>query len=860
MNDGKLIIGQKSHFGKLKKCLMLRGKASVAGIIGGQTFGVVGMGGIGKTTLAKSLCEDDDIKDYYDHRVYWVAMKMNPNIVKRQTRLIYEICKEMPSASLDTEKCLQEELEIKLKRMKKILLFLDDVWEKEHVDRLLGDSFMKTLPPGSKCVITSRKATELAKLDGNVEIQKLDILSDEDARTLFCYKAFSRENIPVSMEKNLQDVVNEVIFACGNMPILLATVGAERWGKRNIESWKNVRDRLQNAKAGGIDSDDEESTKHQMMLIKQVKISYDDLPESDPMSGDGTNFKDYFLDFAAFPEHEEIEIAMLMDMWTNSNLNEDGAYRILEELEQRCLVKIVGYWCYVHDIFRALAFQIVEEPNIEKRRRLFAWNIGNRLPEQWISHIVRPDNFEGHLCTSKHQIVLNVEKMVIARSELKQFHPKDVILFKCLARLHMLILTSNLNLISLPSAIRYMTCLEKLDISWCLSLKSLPQEIGELQSLQKVNMAGCCSLEEIPHGLGNLKKLLELNMQSCGVGKLPPEIGNLSSLTYLCLNDCNKLEVLPPEIGKLSNLERLECDMLRVPNIPEAFGCLTMLKHMSISACDGITEIPVQIGRLRNLESLWCKSSHNLHLVPNELDKLVGDEGMLTVFNISNTKVNREELPQGLRALQKQFDLNPRDNGEAAKCMAKLHPEYMLNSTHKRGDFADDRSSMYDPHNKQERRVSFGLARIVALAKMEPFMSPRFHMAIRIMRTMANHSGTRHAILQNGGIPILLRCIDKGCPMDCGENAAATLRNICVTFSTHKAIVDARGLEILTRVLHRKNAVSDLAYQALEIITDADCQEHDYTYTSEIYERCGHNFRARDCKCILCQLERKCHP
>lgn len=860
MNDGKLIVGQKSYFERLKECLMSRGKASVAGITGSQTFGVAGMGGIGKTTLAKSLYEDEDIRDCYDQRVYWVAMKRNPNIVKRQTRLIYEICKEMSSASLETEKCLQEELEIKLKRIKKFLLFLDDVWEKEHVDRLLGDSFMKSLPPGSKCVITSRKPTELAKLDENVEIQKLDILSNEDARTLFCYKAFSRENLPVSMEKNLQDAVNEVISACGNMPILLATVGAERWGKRNIESWKNVRDRLQNAKAGGNDIDDEESTKHQTMLMKQVKISYDDLPESDPMSSDGTNFKDYFLDFAAFPEHEEIEIAMLMDMWTNSRLNEDGAYRILEELEQRCLVKIVGYWCYVHDIFRALALQIVEEPVIEKRRRLFASNIRNRLPEEWISHVVRSNDFEGDTSASKHQIILNAEKMVIARSEVKQFHPEDLILFKCSAQLQMLILTSNLNLISLPSAIQYMTCLEKLDISWCLTLKSLPQEIGELQSLQKINMAGCCSLDEIPPGIGNLKKLLELNMQSCGVGKLPSEIGNLSSLTYLCLNDCSKLEVLPPEIGKLSNLEKLECDMLDVPNIPEAFGCLTMLKHMSISACNRITELPVQIGNLKNLESLWCKSSRELHLVPDELDKLVGDEGKLMVFNISSTNVNRDKLPPGLRELQKQFDINPRDNAEVTKSMARLHPEYMSGSTHRQGDVAADLSSMYDPHNKQERRVSFGLARIVTLAKMEPFMSPRFGMAIRIMRTMANHSGTRHAILQNGGIPVLLRCIDKGSPEACGENAAATLCNICVTFSTHKAIVDARGLEILTRVLHRKNTVSDLAYQALKIIEDADCQEYDYAYTSEINERCGHIFRASDCACILCQLERKHHP
>ncbi|KAG0575506.1 hypothetical protein KC19_5G008800 [Ceratodon purpureus] len=852
-NVGNGIVGQDAYREKLKKWSMSRKKSGTSGIES-QSFGVSGMGGIGKTTLAKSLFEDEEIKEYYDHRVYWVTVKKNPDILKCQRRLISEICKETPSATLDTEKLLLGELTRKLlSERKKILLFLDDVWEKDDVDKMLGDPFLKILPQGSKCIITSRKLAELVKLVTNEQIEKLDVLNAKDANALFCSKAFSRATIPDIFDNDLKTVVKDVIAACGHVPILLTTLGADRWGIRSIESWEEVRDRLKAITAQNKTSDDESATYQK--LIEQLMISYDDLPEGDPDSGDGINLKDFFLDFAAFPEQEEIEIAVLMDMWTKPGLTEDGAYRILEELEQRCLVKIAGYWCYVHDIFRNLAVKIIEELPLNKRRRLFAWGMSNsRLPEKW--DILQ--NASSHDCEDESReklVIFETEKMVITRSELKEFHPRDSILFKCLTRLRMLLLTSNLNLVSLPPEIGCLTSLEKLDLSWCLGLRELPREIGQLESLLKLNMAGCCSLTAIPCEIGKLKKLMELNMQSCGIVKLPEEIGELSSLTWLCLNDCNKLGVLPEAIGKLSSLVRLECDMLKIGEIPKTLGNLSNLKYMSFGACGNITKIPAEFAKLRQLISMSFAASHELKVVPDHLDRL-GRKGTgnLTEFNVCNTRVKVEELPPNLLELQKCNKGNSRDS----KVEAMVEDDMKLHGWHKRGVLVDT-TSVFDPSNKAERRASFGLARIISMVKTEPFLSPRFDTAIRIMYTMANHDGTRHAIVRSGGLPVLLRCIAKGDPQRCGEYAAATLRNICMTYSTHKAVVDAGGLEVLTRVLHRKNNIRFYAYQALVLITNGDVEEGDYAFTSEIYDRCGHYFgewRKRS----ICTIQRDVAP
>jgi hypothetical protein len=842
-NVADVIVGQDVHREKLKKCLMARGTttAAVAGITGSDTFGVAGMGGIGKTTLAKSLFEDKEIKEHYDHRVYWIAVKRKPNITDCQKRLIYEICKEMPSVELNTEELLQQELRRKLSERKRVLLFLDDVWEKNDVDRLLGHSFMKTLPPESKCIITSRKPAELAKLDAHAQIEKLDVLNDKDARTLFCSKAFLNRKMPA--DKDFRAVVEEVITACGNMPILLASVGAERWGKNEIPSWVKVRDRLRNIAAEN--KSDAELAKYQE-LIEQLMISYDDLPEGDHKSGDRVNLKDFFLDFAAFPEREEIEIAVLMDMWTRPGLTEDGAYRVLEELEQRCLVKIAGYWCYVHDIFRALAIQIVEKESIQKRKRLFAWGMSSsRLPEKWnLSEECGDDSKED-------SIIFETEKLVIARSELKEFHPRDSILFKCLTCLRMLLLTSNLNLVSLPPEIGCLTCLEKLDLSWCLGLKVLPPEIGQLERLQKLNMAGCCSLSAIPCEVGKLQKLMELNMQSCGIDVLPDEIGELTSLTWLCLNDCRQLQALPEALGKLSSLVRLECDMLMISEIPKTLGDLSKLKYLSFGACQYMTKLPAEFAKLKNLISLWCVNTASLKVVPPELDELAAT-GSLRVFNVYGTGVRWEHLPENLRALPKPFDGTIKDR-EADSTAENLDGPYWM---HRRGMLVDT-ISLYDPSNKDERRLSFGLLGILTLAKMEQFLSQRFNMAIRIMYTMCNHDQTRHAILKYGGIPVLLRCIAEGDVDDVDDLAAATLSNICVTPSTHKAIVDAQGLDILTRALHRKDHVGSKAFQALSWIKAGDKAEKDFTFTSEIYEKCGHTFGHNGCACIWCQHERQ---
>lgn len=166
---GNVIVGQDDHKEKLKRWLLSRETTQK---VESQSFVVSGTGGIGKTTLAKSLFEDEDIKYYYDHRVYWVPVKKDPDIVKRQRQLISEICKETPLMNLDTQKLLSEELKRKLSKMRRIFLILDDVWEKKDVDNLLGDPFLSTLPRGSKCIITSRKPAELEKIPAPMTIAK----------------------------------------------------------------------------------------------------------------------------------------------------------------------------------------------------------------------------------------------------------------------------------------------------------------------------------------------------------------------------------------------------------------------------------------------------------------------------------------------------------------------------------------------------------------------------------------------------------------------------------------------------------------------------------------------------------------
>ncbi|KAH0910099.1 hypothetical protein HID58_033420, partial [Brassica napus] len=213
-------------------------------------------------------------------------------------------------------------------------------------------------------------------------------------------------------------------------------------------------------------------------------------------------------------------------------------------------------------------------------------------------------------------------------------------------------LSSLLGLSKAPTLLR-------LNLEGCTSLKKLPEEMKEMKSLVLLNLKECTSLLSLPtitidslktlilSGCSNLgtfkvisKNLENVYLNGTGITELPPAIGNLQKLILLNLNDCEKLATLPnclwnikslqelklsrssmiksfPDVKeKMTNLQLLLLDETSITEMPCSFINLSFLRHLSLSRNNNICSLQFDISKLFHLKWLDVKCCTNLTCLP----------------------------------------------------------------------------------------------------------------------------------------------------------------------------------------------------------------------------------------------------
>ncbi|XP_059623783.1 probable disease resistance protein At5g66910 [Cornus florida] len=314
-------------------------------------------GGYGKTTLAQMLCLDVDIKGIFRENIFFIAVSMTPNlrvIVQDMFR-----CKGFLVPEFQNDEDAINQLENLLKQIgpDPILVVLDDVWPGS---KPLIQKFMFPIP-GYKILVTSR-----SEFPGLGSTYKLEILSEQDAMSLFCQSAFPQGgsmNVPESL-------LHEIVRECNRLPLALEVVGGSLRGQPEV-IWRHTLMQL-SERESIFDSN------HDLLICLQTSIE---------TLNEKTHVKDCFLDLASFPEDQRIPVTALMDMWAELyNLDEDGIYALtnLHKLAFQNLVfleftrkeasEIAGYYnehfVTLHDLLRELAIYLSSQEPIEQRKRL----------------------------------------------------------------------------------------------------------------------------------------------------------------------------------------------------------------------------------------------------------------------------------------------------------------------------------------------------------------------------------------------------------------------------------------------------------------------------------------------------------
>jgi len=220
---------------------------------------IVGMGGLGKTSLAKSVCDAENVKSHFD-------LKMR--VCVSDDFSLKQVIQKIIKSATTGERCAdldEGELKKKLEEIlngRKYLLLMDDVWNEDAQKWLLLKLLLSKGAAGSKLIVTTR-SQRVAEIMGTVAAYNLSLLGQEDCLSLF-YKCAFKEG-QMELHPNLVGIGKEILAKCKQVPLAVINLGTQLYGKTDEKEWKSVRDSEKWEEEGDG-------------ILPALKISYQRLP------------------------------------------------------------------------------------------------------------------------------------------------------------------------------------------------------------------------------------------------------------------------------------------------------------------------------------------------------------------------------------------------------------------------------------------------------------------------------------------------------------------------------------------------------------------------------------------------------
>ncbi|KAL8052223.1 hypothetical protein ABFX02_06G199000 [Erythranthe guttata] len=524
---------------------------------------VVGMGGIGKSTLAKKVYNHSGVAKQFDIRA-WVVVSSDfrpRDIIKelmlqllepKENKLkLVETMEKLPLPSV--QQMLHERL-----CGKRYFIVLDDLWENKHWESLA--SFFPVEGQGSRLLLTSRdrNITKHARY-----IHEMKLLDLDESWELLMKKAFI-DNDKGQCPKDLYDIGREILRKCDGLPLAISVVGGLLVDRSPSKSkWENVlkeiNSHLETRESG---------------VSEILELSYRNLsPE----------LKSCFLCLGFFKEDATIRTKRLIHVWVANGLIQQGVEKTIEQIGRsyldqlinRNMVQIMDVGkdesvknCYIHDLLRELSIR--------------------KAKEEISFEIRREDGNSQSLDKPRHcAVYCSTEAFTYSAGKNKY--------------LRSLFFHGSRGFIDVtPSYWKSFELLKILDFE-DFKLEKLPYTVGELTGLRYLGLRNT-KISELPRSLGRLTKLEVLDVAK-NYTNVPNVIWEMDTLRHLYMHHGRRFMGGPLRIDTLKNLHTLS--YIRTDNfVHEHLTQLASLRILGIALYPSNFKFSTLCSSLKNLVCL----------------------------------------------------------------------------------------------------------------------------------------------------------------------------------------------------------------------------------------------------------------
>ncbi|TYJ36613.1 hypothetical protein E1A91_A05G318800v1 [Gossypium mustelinum] len=469
---------------------------------------IVGMGGLGKTTLAQLIYNDPRADKWFDRKA-WVCVSEEFDAFKVTKTILEEI-----KCSCDGNQNLNQ-LQLKLKEQlsgKKYLIILDDVWNKNYFHwKELANPFTSGAK-NSKIIVTTRDEN-IAAIMRNVPTYRLDVLSDDD-----CWNP--------TKHPDLMAIGEAIVKRCGGLPLAAKALGGLLRCKPDADEWKKI-----------LHSNFWDIPNDATNILPALTLSYHYLP---------SHFKRYY----EFEKEELIQLWMAEGLLElpkdNGDLGELGN-EYFKDLRLRSFFQQSKgkKSCFVmHDLISDLAKSVTGE------------------------FIYRLEDTGGGSCviTKKTRHMSNVQERYDVRQKFQSLaKAKGLRTFLNVNSSFRWVYVSNV----LMHDLMVKSSLRVLSLAGYTTINNLPEDLGNLKHLRILNLSktsikrlpnSLCTfdLDELPRDLERLLNMLYLDIKGTNLARMPEGMGNYQ--TGSSINELGKLKHLRGRLS-ISGLKTVACAM-----------------------------------------------------------------------------------------------------------------------------------------------------------------------------------------------------------------------------------------------------------------------------------------------------------